>query len=444
MAKHLSSHRAWRVAAFAVATSLALTACENKVEKMKTEQMAKLKEVKPTVHVFTVFPQNILLENHLPGRLEARRNVDIVPQVSGVVKRRLFEEGTMVRAGQPLYELDGENFVASLASARANLLSAEAALAKADADVARYRPLVQADAISKQEWDAALTAKRSAEAQIEAAKAAIQGANVQMKHTQIVAPISGFIGQSLVAEGALVNAGTSKMVNITQNDPMYVNITQSSADMLKLRRQFATGEKVFVPPEVSITLEDGSVYAEKGRLLFNDASVDKATGQVTLRASIPNPQQVLMAGMYVRVNLPLAGVVGAFPVPQKAVTRGKTDTVMIVNSAGQPESRTVKIAGQRDGFWIVNEGLKDGDRVIVDGLAAANMMKAQFKVEQFEYKEWQPEASTQTDNANANANASEPHALNHENHSENQAHQDMASDVAPVDNDNVQPASAAQ
>lgn len=391
MAKHLSSHRAWRVAAFAVATSLALTACENKVEKMKTEQMAKLKDVKPTVHVFTVFPQNILLENHLPGRLEARRNVDIVPQVSGVVKRRLFEEGTMVRAGQPLYELDGENFVASLASARANLLSAEAALAKADADVARYRPLVQADAISKQEWDAALAAKRAAEAQIASAEASINMAKVNLSYTKVFAPISGRIGQSLVSVGALVNANTTKMAVITENDPMYVNITQSSNEMLKLRQQIMSGKKVANSEVVvSLTLEDGSEYPYKGRLLFIDSTADEKTGQVTMRAAVPNPNYLLLNGMYVRVNLPQAGILGAFLVPQRAITRGKTDSLNIAKEDGTTENRTVKINGQKGEFWVVTEGLQAGERVVVDGLSLAEMLRS-MGVSKFKFQEWQPE-----------------------------------------------------
>lgn len=377
----------WRWAALALASALALSGCENKVEKMKAEQGAKMAQLKPTVHVLTVYPQNVLLENNLPARLEAMRSADIMPQVSGIVQRRLFQEGSYVKAGQPLYQLDDDSHTASLASARASLLSAEAALAKANADLERYRPLVKADAISKQEWDAAVTAKRSAEAQIEVAKAAIQSANVNVKRAQIVAPISGFIGQSLVTEGALVTAGTTKMANIVQNNPMYVNITQSSADILRLRKQLASGEKVAGSPELLITLEDGTVYPHKGRFLFADANVDKATGQITLRAEIPNPQQLLMSGMYVRVNLPLAGILDAYLVPQRAVTRGAKDTVMVATPDGAMAQRTVKIAAQQGKDWVITEGLQAGDKVVIDGTSIANMLQAK----QFEFKEWQPE-----------------------------------------------------
>lgn len=400
MVTNKPSHQTWRLAALALAISLALTACGGEQAKQAEAQKkaaAQQQAPLPVVSVLTVQPENVLLENNLPGRLESQRSADIIPQVSGIVKRRLFQEGSFVRAGQPLYELDDDNYVASLASARASLLSAEAQLAKADADLERYRPLLKADAISKQEWDAAVTVKRSAEAQIESAKAAIQAANVHLKHTQIVAPISGIIGQSLITEGALVTANSTKMVNITQNDPLYVNITQSSADMLKLRQQLASGEKVLGSPEVTITLEDGSVYPHKGRFLFSNPKVDEKTGQITIRASVPNPNQMLMSGMYVRVNLPLAGILNAFVVPQQAVTRGTPDTVMIVNAQGGMEPRVVKIGGQRGNDWVITEGLQEGDKVIVDGLMIAGMSRAP----KVNTKEWTPPTSPQMDAAPA-------------------------------------------
>lgn len=375
----------WRLATLAVATSLALSACGNKVEEMKAQQMAKMKEIQHTVNVVTVHAQNVLLENNLPGRLESIRTATIVPQVSGIVKRRLFQEGTVVQAGQPLYEIDDSTYQANLQSAKASLLSAQAALAKANTDVERYRPLVQADAISKQEWDAALAAQRSAEAQIVSAQASINAAEVSLGYTKIVAPIGGHIGQSLVTEGALVTANNTQMAVINQNDPLYVNITQSSADMLKLRQQLLSGQKVQNSNiEVGITLEDGSEYAHKGRLLFADTIVDKTTGQVTIRAAIPNPEQLLMSGMYVRVNLPLAGILGAYVVPQRAVTRGKTDTVMVANSNGELTPRTVKIGGQKGTDWVITEGLKDGDKVVIDGTMTAAMLGAK----NFTIQEW--------------------------------------------------------
>lgn len=384
----MTTPQTWRLAATVMATALAITACGNseKAEQQQKAAAARTAHV-PTVNVVTVQPENVLLENVLPGRLEAVKTATIVPQVTGIVKRRLFEEGSMVRAGQPLYQLDDASYAASLESARASLLSAQAALAKADADLARYRPLVDADAMSKQEWDAALLAKRSAEASVKSAQAAIKAAQVNVNHAHIVAPISGIIGQSLVTEGALVAANTTQMATIKQNDVLYVNIQQSSSDILKLRQQLLSGERVLNDGiEVGIELEDGTEYNHKGRLLFVDSTVSETTGQVIVRAAIPNPEQALMSGMYVRVKLPLAGVLNAFVVPQQAVTRGKQDTVMIVTPEGEMQPRVVKITGQKGNNWVISEGLKAGDKVIVEGIMIAGMSGAK-KVQP---KEWQP------------------------------------------------------
>lgn len=384
----MNNPKTWRLAALAVATSLALTACGNKDQAAQQQAAAGQERPAPVVSVVTVQPENVLLENDLPGRLEALKTAVITPQVSGVVKRRLFEEGTFVRAGQPLYQLDDASYAASLESARASLLSAEAALAKADADVARYRPLVAADAISKQEWDAALASQRSAQASVKSAQAAIRSAQVNINHAHITAPISGMIGESLVTEGALVVANSTQMATIRQNDVLYVNIKMSATDLLKLRQQLVSGERVMNDGiDVGIELEDGTLYAHKGRLMFVDTSVDESTGQVSVRAAVPNPEQMLMSGMYVRVKLPLAGVLNAFVVPQQAVTRGQTDTVLVVNAQGGMEPRVVKITGQKGNNWVISEGLQAGDKVIVDGTMIAGMMGAK----QVQTKEWQPE-----------------------------------------------------
>lgn len=395
-----------RLASMALATSLALTACGNKVEEMKKEQMAKMKELQPEISVLTVQPENVLLETHLPGRLESLRTANIMPQVSGVVTRRLFREGSNVQAGQPLYEIDDATHQANLQSAQASLLSAQAALSKANTDVERFRPLVQADAISKQEWDAALAAKMAAEAQIASAKAAINAAKVSLNYTRVFAPISGYIGQSAVSEGTLVNANTTLMATITQNDPIYVNITQSSADMLKLNQQLLMGQKVRNPEVVmSLMLEDGSIYPRKGRLLFSNATVDEKTGQVTIRGAIDNPEGLLMSGMYVRVNLPLAGILGAYLVPQRAVTRGAKDTLTIATDEGKLEQRTVKVSGQKDNNWVITEGLKAGDKVVIDG---GTMSAAMLGIQSFKIKEWQPESASPTTYATGMSNMPPP------------------------------------
>ncbi|WP_038317164.1 efflux RND transporter periplasmic adaptor subunit [Kingella kingae] len=381
-------HSTKRMAVIAAATLLALAACNNSAQSEAQQKAAAARAAHvPTVNVVTVQPQNVLLEYDLPGRLEAVKSATIVPQVSGIVQRRLFEEGTMVRAGQPLYQLDDATYTASLESARASLLSAQAAAAKADADLARYRPLMAADAISKQEYDAAVLAKRSAEAQIKAAQASIRAAQVNVNRARIVSPITGFIGQSLVTEGALVTANSTQMATVKQTDVLYVNIQQSSAEILQLHRQLLSQERVRNDGiQVGILLEDGSEYEHKGQLLFIDSSVDEATGQVMVRAAVPNPEQLLRSGMYVRVKLPLAGVLNAFVVPQQSVTRGEKDTVMVVTPEGKMEPRVVKVTGQKDGDWVITEGLKAGDKVIVDGTMIAAMSGAQ-KVQP---KEWQP------------------------------------------------------
>ena len=367
--------KTWRMASVAAAIVLALAACSGGSEKDAAAQKAVAKQMPaPTVSVVTVQPENVLLETDLPGRLESVRTATIVPQVTGIVKRRLFEEGSLVKAGQPLYQLDDSSYAANLESARASLLSAQASLAKANADVARYRPLIQADAISQQDWDAAVQAQRAAEAAVKSSQAAIKSAQVNVNHAHIVAPITGIIGQSLVTEGALVNANNTTMATIRQNDVLYVNIKQSAADMLKLRQQLLSGERVLNEGiEVGIELEDGSLYPHKGRLMFADSSVDEATGQVTIRAVVPNPEMALMSGLYVRVKLPLAG--------------GKQDIVMVVNTQGGMEPRPVKITGQKGNNWVISEGLKVGDKVIVEGIMIAGMTGAK----QVQTKEWQPE-----------------------------------------------------
>ncbi|MDO4434632.1 MAG: efflux RND transporter periplasmic adaptor subunit [Alysiella sp.] len=383
-----SFNSTWRMGALALATALALSAC-GKDDKVAAQAQAAQQAPVPEVRVVTVQPQTVVLENNLPARLESVRSATIVPQVSGIVKRRLFEEGTFVRAGQALYQLEDASYAANLASARASLLTAQASLSKANADLARYQPLLAADAISKQEYDAALLAKRSAEAQVQLAQAAIRAAQVNVNHARIVAPISGVIGESKISEGALVAAGQTPMALIQQNDTMYVNITQSASEIMKLRRQFANNErKVNQNIEVGIVLEDGSEYEHKGRLLFVNPVVDANTGQITLRVAVPNPDLVLMSGLYVRVKLPFSSIDNAFLVPQQAVTRGQNDVVLVVTPDGEMQPRPVTIAGQQGNNWVITKGLQAGDKVIVNGTMIAGIMGAK-KVTP---KEWLPES----------------------------------------------------
>ncbi|MCF7521594.1 efflux RND transporter periplasmic adaptor subunit [Neisseria sp. ZJ106] len=383
-----ASHKTMKAAALAVAAALALGACGNKDEQAAAQAQAQQAPA-PEVGVVTVYPQTVSLVTELPGRLESVRTAQVRAQVGGIIEKRLFQEGSYVRAGQPLYQIDSSTYEAALESAKAQLASAEAALLKADADIARYKPLVEADAISRQEFDAAITARRSAEAGVKAARAAIKSAGISLRRSRITAPISGFIGQSNVSEGTLVNAGDATVLaTIQQNNPLYVNVTQSATDIMQLRQDFAEGKLQTVNGgiEVGIKFENGKMYNQTGRLLFADPTVNESTGQVTLRAAIPNDDNVLLPGLYVRVLMNQADVANAFVVPQQAVTRGAKDTVMIVNAQGGLEPREVTVAQQQGSNWIITAGLQDGDKVVVDGTMIAGMMGAK-KVTPKEWKQ---------------------------------------------------------
>lgn len=381
--------KAMRAAALAASVALALSSCGKADEAAQGGQPAGREAPAPVVGVVTVHPQTVALTVELPGRLESLRTADVRAQVGGIIQKRLFQEGSYVRAGQPLYQIDSSTYEAGLESARAQLATAQATLAKADADLARYKPLVSADAISKQEYDAAVTAKRSAEAGVKAAQAAIKSAGISLNRSRITAPISGFIGQSKVSEGTLLNAGDATVLaTIRQTNPMYVNVTQSASDVMKLRQQVAEGKLLAADGAVAVGIkfDDGTVYPEKGRLLFADPTVNESTGQITLRAAVPNDQNILMPGLYVRVLMDQVAVDNAFIVPQQAVTRGAKDTVMIVNAQGGMEPREVTVAQQQGTNWIVTSGLKDGDKVVVEGVSIAGMTGAK-KVTP---KEWMP------------------------------------------------------
>ncbi|HFB1831918.1 TPA: multidrug efflux RND transporter periplasmic adaptor subunit MtrC [Neisseria gonorrhoeae] len=381
--------KAMRAAALAAAVALALSSCGKGGDAAQGGQPAGREAPAPVVGVVTVHPQTVALTVELPGRLESLRTADVRAQVGGIIQKRLFQEGSYVRAGQPLYQIDSSTYEAGLESARAQLATAQATLAKADADLARYKPLVSADAISKQEYDAAVTAKRSAEAGVKAAQAAIKSVGINLNRSRITAPISGFIGQSKVSEGTLLNAGdTTVLATIRQTNPMYVNVTQSASEVMKLRRQIAEGKLLAADGAIAVGIkfDDGTVYPEKGRLLFADPTVDESTGQITLRAAVSNDQNILMPGLYVRVLMDQVAADNAFIVPQQAVTRGAKDTVMIVNAQGGMEPREVTVAQQQGANWIVTSGLKDGDKVVVEGISIAGMTGAK-KVTP---KEWMP------------------------------------------------------
>ena len=326
------------------------------------------------VGVVTVTQGDVGLVTELPGRLEASRIAQVRARAAGILQERLFREGSDVKAGQALFRIDPAPYAAAAASARATQARAQANLAQASALVERYKPLVEANAISKQDYAAAVASQKQAEADVAIGKASVQTANITLGYASVTAPISGRIGRALVTEGALVGQGgdVTQLAVIQQINPMYVNFTQPAGDVLKLRKAMAAGQfKRANGPDaasVRIVLEDGSTYAQAGKLLFSDLTVDSTTGQVTLRAEIPNQGGQLLPGLYVRVQLEQALATNAMLLPQQAVTRGPIgDTVMVVDAEGKVASRPVKIGGVKDSQWIVLDGLKAGEQVVVDG-----------------------------------------------------------------------------
>lgn len=323
----------------------------------------------PQAGVIVAKPQTLVTTENLPARLAASREAVIQPQVGGIVQKRLFEEGAKVRAGEQLYQIDDAVYQATLQSAKAQLAQAQASRALAQSTANRYAPLVKEKAVSRQTYDQALAEVKVAEANIMAAEAAIKQAEINLEYTRVKAPIAGFIGKSNVSEGSLVAPGAVQMATIQQLDPIYVNITQPAADMMKIKREFAAGKLDGVELAVKISLEDGSPYPHAGRLLFADQTVDAATGELLVRAEVPNPEGLLLPGLYVRVDLPRSQFKNAYLVPQGAITRGKTDTLRVVAEDGTFAPREVTIAGARGNQWIVTEGIKPGEMVMVDTLS---------------------------------------------------------------------------
>jgi membrane fusion protein (multidrug efflux system) len=325
------------------------------------------------VGVVTVSQGDVGLITELPGRLEASRVAQVRARAAGILQQRLFREGSDVKAGQALFRIDSAPYAAVVASAKASQARAEANLAQASALTDRYKPLVEANAISKQEYATAVAAQKQAEADVSIGKAAVQTATINLGYAAVTAPISGRIGRALVTEGALVGqTEATPLAVIQQINPMYVNFTQSASEVLKLRRalegsQFTRASGADAA-RVRVILEDGTEYAQTGRLLFSDLTVDATTGQITLRAEVPNAQGHLLPGLFVRVRLEQAQASNAITLPQQAVTRtAQGDTVMVVAQDGSVSPRTVTIGSAKGSDWVVLDGLKTGEQVMVDG-----------------------------------------------------------------------------
>ena len=325
------------------------------------------------VGVVTVALSDIGLTTELPGRLEASRVAQVRARATGILQKRLFREGSDVKAGEALFAIDSAPYAAAYASAQASLARAQANLEQAASLAQRYQPLVKANAVSKQEFANAEAAQKQAEADVAVGKAAVQTAKITLDYATVTAPISGRIGRALVTEGALVGQGEfTQLAVIQQINPMYINFTQPAAEVMKLRKALEAGQLKRASGDeavrVRLVLEDGSVYAQSGRLLFSDLSVDQATGQITLRAEVPNAKGLLLPGLYVRVRLEQAQATNAMLLPQQAVTRSaQGDTVMVVAPDGTVAPRMVKVGESQGSQWVILDGLQAGEQVMVDG-----------------------------------------------------------------------------
>jgi membrane fusion protein (multidrug efflux system) len=334
----------------------------------------------PEVGVVVATPGDVGLVTELPGRLEASRVAQVRARAAGILQKRLFREGSDVKAGQALFTIDAAPYAAALQSAQATLARAQANLTQAAALAERYKPLLAANAVSQQEYANAVAAQKQAEADVAAGRAAVQTGRINLNYASVTAPISGRIGRALVTEGALVGQGeATQLAVIQQVDPVYVNFTQSAGEVMKLRRALADGQLQRAGGSeaaiVRVVLEDGSEYALPGKLLFSDLTVDPSTGQITLRAEVPNPKGDLLPGLYVRVRLEQAQVANAITLPQQAVTRTQQgDKITVVGADGKLSPRMVKVGAARNNQWIVLEGLKAGEQVMVDGFQKLQMM----------------------------------------------------------------------
>ena len=354
---------------FIIVSAALLAGCND-----QGETQAHPAEPQVIVHVVEKAPLAVTTE--LPGRTTAFRIAEVRPQVSGIVLKRNFTEGSDIEAGQSLYQIDPATYQADYDSAKGELAKSEAAAAIAHLTVKRYVPLVGTKYISQQEYDQAIADARQADASVIAAKAAVEGARINLAYTKVTSPISGRIGKSNVTEGALVTNGqATELATVQQLDPIYVDVTQSSNDFMRLKQSVEQGSlhKDSASSTVELVMENGQSYPLKGSLQFSDVTVDESTGSITLRAVFPNPEHTLLPGMFVRARIDEGVQPNAILVPQQGVTRTPRGdaTVMVVNDKSQVESRAVVAAQAIGDKWLISEGLQPGDKVIVSGLQKA-------------------------------------------------------------------------
>jgi membrane fusion protein, multidrug efflux system len=362
----------WRSVTFLTAMLL-LAACGGSGQEQNGGAGGRGGQRGPTTVGFVVVQQGSApLQQELPGRVSAYQVSEVRPQVSGVVQRRLFREGSIVRQGQTLYQIDPSVYSAQQAQAAANLQSARATAVAARTRASRYAPLAKMEAISKQDYTDALAQARQADAAVAQNSAALRAAQVTMRFTRVPAPITGRIGLSSITEGALVTANQADpLATITRLDPVFVDIQQSAADLLKLRQALSQGGAISTSAQVRLKLPDGSDYGFTGAVEFSEVVVDQGTGSVTIRARFPNPQSLLLPGMYVTAHFAQAVQTAAILVPQQAVSRNPQGnaTLFVVGPGNRAVQRTIQADRTLGSYWVVTGGLAPGEKVITQGTA---------------------------------------------------------------------------
>jgi membrane fusion protein (multidrug efflux system) len=348
------------------AAALALASCGS-----ASDEGGKGRDRGPTaVSYVVVQPTSVPLVQSLPARVSAFEVSQVRPQVSGIVQKRYFTEGAFVRKGQTLYQIDPSQYQASVAQASANVRAAQASADSARALAARYRPLVEMEAVSKQDYTNAVSQARQAEAAIAQNQAALRAAQINLRFTRVPAPISGKIGISNVTEGALVTANqTDALTTITRLDPVNVDIQESASDLITLRRSLSSGGVAPTAAQVRLRLPDGSDYGFTGTVQFSEVIVDQNTGTVTLRARFPNPMSILLPGLFVTAQFSQAVDTTAFLVPQQAVSRDPKGaaTLFVLGPGNRAVQRTVIATRTQGAHWVVTQGLAAGEKVIVEG-----------------------------------------------------------------------------
>ena len=346
--------------------SLALTGCNDKEAQQGAPHA-------PQVGVVTLKTEPLNVTTELPGRTAAFRIAEVRPQVNGIILKRNFVEGSDIKAGTSLYQIDPATYQAAYDSAKGDLVKAQANAQISRLTVTRYKPLLGTSYISKQDYDTAVATAAQADAAVVSAKAAVESARINLAYTKVTSPISGRIGKSSVTEGALVSNGqATALATVQQLDPIYVDVTQSSNDFLRLKQELADGslKQADGKAQVKLLMDNGKEYSQPGTLEFSDVTVDETTGSITLRAIFPNPNDSLLPGMFVRARLDEGVNNNALLVPQQGITRNPRGdaTAMVIGADNKVELRTVTTTQAIGDKWVVTDGLKSGDKVIVTGL----------------------------------------------------------------------------